>query len=295
MPWVRIDDGFWCHPKVMAAGLEATGLYVRALSWSGQQLTDGKIPKHMLAALGGGARTKKAAARLVEVGLWSEGPEAYQVPDFLEFNKSRAEVTLKRDQAKGRMTRVRAGSSHEQAANKQRTGREPDAAFASGSPNPIPTHPDLTHPNTPPQTPESGAGGAAEFPLTLEAFRLAAPRGIGFPPSVFWESALGTLVKEYGDKYVAGHLGQFFSAGGRSPEVLERRCAEDWGGQPVPEKSGGTPPPGRCVHWQDTETSKGGLAVVQSCMLVTGHSGKCDWSEPHLYGETPQPREQAHG
>ena len=65
MPWFKVDDSFWGHPKRVACPPAALGLWVTAGSWCGQQLTDGHVPKHMLSVLGG---KPKDAAALVSAG-----------------------------------------------------------------------------------------------------------------------------------------------------------------------------------------------------------------------------------
>jgi hypothetical protein len=69
MTWFKVDDGFWAHPKCVAAPPAALALWVRAGSWSASQLTDGAVPRVVLGMLGG--KTRDAAA-LVDVGLWEE-------------------------------------------------------------------------------------------------------------------------------------------------------------------------------------------------------------------------------
>lgn len=67
MPWFRVNDNLAFHAKALAAGNAAMGLWVRAGSWSTQQLTDGHVPEQVARQLG-----KKAEADLlVAAGLWS--------------------------------------------------------------------------------------------------------------------------------------------------------------------------------------------------------------------------------
>ena len=40
MSWVKIDDQFFMHPKVIAAGRDARDLYLAALTYTAGQLTD---------------------------------------------------------------------------------------------------------------------------------------------------------------------------------------------------------------------------------------------------------------
>ena len=56
MAWVRLYTDFPRHPKTLrlmstAKGREAVGIYAFALTWSGDQLTDGYIPDYVLPAL----------------------------------------------------------------------------------------------------------------------------------------------------------------------------------------------------------------------------------------------------
>jgi hypothetical protein len=73
MVWFRVDDDLAFHPKVLAAGLPAMGLWIRAGAWSSQMLTDGTITPEMLTALGD--PRQRHAQRLVDVRLWVPGPD----------------------------------------------------------------------------------------------------------------------------------------------------------------------------------------------------------------------------
>jgi hypothetical protein len=69
MTWFKVDDAFALHPKAIAAGNAALGLWVRAGSWCGAHLTDGFVPAPLIRTLG--AQTRDAR-KLVEAGLWTE-------------------------------------------------------------------------------------------------------------------------------------------------------------------------------------------------------------------------------
>lgn len=112
MTWFRVDDKSHSHPKVIAAGNAAWGLYVRCGAWCADQLTDGKIPKNVAKIFG-----KPSECRaLVAAGLWTENGDFYVIPDYLEFNPSRQRVEGERAAARERMLRRRSG---EQDQNKQ--------------------------------------------------------------------------------------------------------------------------------------------------------------------------------
>lgn len=99
MTWFKVDDAFAFHLKVIRAGNSAIGLWVRAGSWSAQQLTDGLIPADMVAALGGNTADVE---HLVDVGLWEESPGGYKFHDWHDFQPSKASVELEREQARKR-------------------------------------------------------------------------------------------------------------------------------------------------------------------------------------------------
>ena len=104
MPWFRIDDGFHSHPKVLATSLAARGLWATAGSWSSDHLTDGFVPDHALAPLGG---TPELADELVTAGLWRRRKSGYQFHDWLDKNPSRKAVENERKNAAERQRRRR--------------------------------------------------------------------------------------------------------------------------------------------------------------------------------------------
>ena len=87
--FTRVDDRLHDHPKFLKCSLSARGLWVTALSWVGDKLTDGFVPHSCLGRLG--AR-KRDADRLVEAGLWErgecDGEPGYWFHDFEDWNKA---------------------------------------------------------------------------------------------------------------------------------------------------------------------------------------------------------------
>lgn len=92
MVWFRVDDNLAFHTKTVAAGNAAMGLWVRAGSWSGQQLTDGYVPKHIARQLGTAAEIK----RLVGVGLWCDEGDGYRFHQWGERQPTRDKVMEER-------------------------------------------------------------------------------------------------------------------------------------------------------------------------------------------------------
>lgn len=113
MSWVRIDDGFWMHPKVVRAGNETAGVFTRCLSYCGAYLTDGLIPEPVALSIAGSKRTLEVA---VESGLLTRlDSGSIYIADYSEYNPLRDEVEAKREQrreAGRRGGQARGGSSN---------------------------------------------------------------------------------------------------------------------------------------------------------------------------------------
>jgi 5-methylcytosine-specific restriction endonuclease McrA len=95
MPWLKVDDRVRTHPKVVMAGPDAAWFWFCGICYCREHLTDGFIPKMMLASLVPGvgpSAAKRHAATLVRVNLWHNAEGGYQVHDFLDWNPSRADI-----------------------------------------------------------------------------------------------------------------------------------------------------------------------------------------------------------
>jgi hypothetical protein len=104
MPWFKVDDGLHSHPKWLGASLGARALWVTAGSWSASHLTDGHIPRHVLASLGG---RPKHATELVELGLWAVDGDGWRFHDWDAFQPSSESVEADRANARERQRRAR--------------------------------------------------------------------------------------------------------------------------------------------------------------------------------------------
>lgn len=108
MPWVKLEDSFFGHPKAIAAGPLARELNFAAWCWSASNLTDGCIPAHVVPYLAAHAGVKQAlAGRLVEVGLWDVTEDGFLIHDYLHYQPTRVEV--EEDRRKRHEAKVRAG------------------------------------------------------------------------------------------------------------------------------------------------------------------------------------------
>jgi hypothetical protein len=129
MSWLKLDDCFFRHPKVIAAGRDARDLYLAGLCYCGAGLTDGVIPAGALRILGADADIddpKAAVTTLVRVGLWEmiESGE-YRVHDYLEYNPSAEKVKAERKAAQERMRRNRSGGVRANNGRSSEDVREP--------------------------------------------------------------------------------------------------------------------------------------------------------------------------
>lgn len=154
MPWFRLEDGFHSHPKVILAGNEAVGLYVRCGTYAAQHLTDGFIPEHVALLYG----TPELTETLVRAKLWRRTRGGWHMPDYLDFNPSREAVEKERKARAERQARWR---------EKKRGRRVTDAATdASGDAAPYPPRPEggggtgspraSGEPDDPPYPPQGG-------------------------------------------------------------------------------------------------------------------------------------------
>lgn len=87
--WIRIDDGFATHPKILKAGITALGLQIRAICYASQNKTDGFIPLEAVPFLTVGLEPKDWAAHMLHHGLWDAAENGFQVHDYLEWNMSK--------------------------------------------------------------------------------------------------------------------------------------------------------------------------------------------------------------
>lgn len=136
MPWFKVDDQAAMHMKMIMAGNDALGLWVRAGAWCAAQLTDGLVPAPLVTALGG---TTEAARALVSAGLWEEELGGYRFHDWADYQPTSESVKADRAAAAERMRNVRANKKANVRANAQpnEPGNVRDV-FGSGSPSPSP-------------------------------------------------------------------------------------------------------------------------------------------------------------
>lgn len=113
MGWVKLDDDWATHPKMLAAGLDGRAFWLEGLCYCSRYLTDGSIPVSVLplVAVHAGVSSEQAqalAARLVELELWSSDGKSYRVDNYLRWQRSKEQVEHEREKTRERAERSRA-------------------------------------------------------------------------------------------------------------------------------------------------------------------------------------------
>jgi len=134
LPWFKIDDGFWSHPKTLQLSDGAQALWMRAGSWSMHHLTDGFIPDYALPIL---SAKPRYVNELRMVSLWFSVEDGNQFHDWKKYQPTREQVESDRHAAAERKRLSRERS--------QRDGGR-DSPRSSGDAAPTPTRPDPTRP-----------------------------------------------------------------------------------------------------------------------------------------------------
>lgn len=122
MTWVRIHDHATRHPKILALSHPAFRLWVAALSYCQEHLTDGFVPRSALRSFG--FRVSKAAiSELLNSTppslepLLVEVESGYEVHDFLDWNDSREEILRKRAASRARVHKHRGKRATEKTSD----------------------------------------------------------------------------------------------------------------------------------------------------------------------------------
>ena len=135
MSWAKVDDGWWCHPKVMALPLSARGLWISALSWSCAQ-RKAVVPCSFLSVVGG---TEQDAEDLISAGLWVEQPHGWEIHDWSEYQEQ--SLSEKRAEA-GRKGGLSRGKGSKPEAKPKQSDSNAEATSQAGT-QPVPSLPDL--------------------------------------------------------------------------------------------------------------------------------------------------------
>jgi hypothetical protein len=110
--WLKLDDDFASHPKVVGLSDKAFRLHICALAYCGKNLTDGLISRLGIRLAGANAdldRPGTVAKQLVSAGLWHANADGtWQIHDYLDYNPSADDIKAERKSAAARMRALRA-------------------------------------------------------------------------------------------------------------------------------------------------------------------------------------------
>lgn len=172
--WVRLDDAYYDHTKVVHAGPLAELLWVRALAWCNRnrtRSTDGVVPTDIVWRLasfcgrlsidGDSVSPSDLARALVREGLWVEVHGGYAIHDYTEYQRTLDELedlSAKRSAAgrKGAESRWGGNTDSNTMANAKAGERQPTSPTDAPSPEPpgFPSSVVVDEPGTSPQVPD---------------------------------------------------------------------------------------------------------------------------------------------
>jgi ribosomal protein L32 len=140
MGWLKKDDRYAEHRKIRRLGDGPYRLHDTALLACAKDETDGLVTEDDIADMQHGERLRKYVPSLVEAGLWHEvTPDSWVIHGYLDYNPSRVENELKRDQARARQERWR--KSRTETDESRDNGGVSNALVADTSHYPVPSRP----------------------------------------------------------------------------------------------------------------------------------------------------------
>lgn len=112
MPYLNLDDNFSDHPKVDALSDGAFRLHVAGLLHCAKHLTDGVIERARVPRLIPTYKTR-LLTELLDASLWLPRADDLEIHDYLDWNKSKAWWTEKREKDAKRLADWRAKQNGE--------------------------------------------------------------------------------------------------------------------------------------------------------------------------------------
>ncbi len=100
MTWIRLDDQFLAHPKVVGLSNDQLALWLAGLAYCNQQCTDGFIPAIAVIRVLAPSRgvDPGEADALVAAGLWERTQEGFFIHDYGEYQPTKEKLAERRRQ-----------------------------------------------------------------------------------------------------------------------------------------------------------------------------------------------------
>ena len=205
MVWVKLDDAYDEHPKIIGLSDKAFRAHVSAMCYCGRNLTDGLVPKAKI--------PRRVAAELEEAGLIHCENKGYRLHDWLEHNPSADEVEEKRrvraesGRKGGKATQAKrqANAQANASASAQAKSKEPS------TPNPNPNPHASTKHEEPPKPPKGGRVSSEDIDAVLAHYRTYHPRAKGD------KKGRAKIAARLKDKFTVAELQQAIDGNHRSP------------------------------------------------------------------------------
>jgi hypothetical protein len=152
MPWVKVDDHFDEHPKMLKVGPIGWALWLAGLAYCNRNLTDGFIPftaarslvsweflmphpegegRELIYTVGVGTgmhgqdvECSFVIDMLVDAGIWEQVPGGYRIHDYADFQPSKAEVLEERARSAERQQRSRQSRGMSQGKSQRDSQRD---------------------------------------------------------------------------------------------------------------------------------------------------------------------------
>ena len=93
MPYARVDVSLDGHPKAEQLSDAALGLWLRGLVYASRLKTDGYLPSSWVQLHVRSAARRREARELVERGWWHRNADGYLIHDYLDWQRSAAEIS----------------------------------------------------------------------------------------------------------------------------------------------------------------------------------------------------------
>lgn len=160
MTWVRLDDLFPDHPKIMGLSDRAFRLHIVGLCYSARALTDGHVPEQIVHR--SCRNHARVVSELVDAGIWAKRGDGYDIHDYTEYQPTREKVLAERDATNQRVQQWRQRKRGSNAVTPTVTNPQPSST-SNGVGN---APPDPTHPYTPLPPHSGGTENGDLEPLT---------------------------------------------------------------------------------------------------------------------------------
>lgn len=134
MPWVKFSDDWYDDEDISSVSDAAQLMWVKAVSWSARNLTDGLVNARVIRSLTEHLEPQVVAAELVQCGRFTEDiTGGYRIANYLKFQPARADVLAKRE-----ADRARKSANGRAASDDVPHGIQPEAEHVPNRPGPVP-------------------------------------------------------------------------------------------------------------------------------------------------------------